>query len=104
MAELKEWLSFQGQMELLTKRGCVVDNADFCIDTLRRVNYYRLSAYLLPYKTGEEYTSGINFLRIYRIFTSLTLKCADLYLQQLRRLRYTLERKSHTFMQKNMGH
>jgi len=42
MENVKEWASFQAQLEKLVERGYIVDDTHFCIDTLKRVNYYRL--------------------------------------------------------------
>jgi len=68
MAEMKKWISFQEQVELLDQRGCVIDDIDFCIDALKHTNYYRISAYLLPFKRGSEYRPGTTFSKIYQVY------------------------------------
>lgn len=41
----KPALTFKQQVDLLAKRGLIIPDRDFAIATLRRISYYRLSAY-----------------------------------------------------------
>ena len=55
----KQPLSFDDQAQLLINRGLLVPDKDDLICALRKVNYYRLSAYWFPFRyvdpgTGEE--------------------------------------------------
>ncbi|MCL2828886.1 MAG: Abi family protein [Oscillospiraceae bacterium] len=70
MAEDKRWLSFQEQVDRLVQRGCIVDDVDFCIEVLKRMNYYRLTAYFLPFKEKENdrYKVGTRFETVYQIY------------------------------------
>jgi len=68
MIGMKKWASFQEQMELLVQRGCAIDDYNFCLEALRRTSYYRLSAYLLPFKNGDKYIEGTSFEQIYQIY------------------------------------
>ena len=43
-------LTFQEQLELLESRGLVVSDRALALRWLGRVNYYRLSAYLYPFR------------------------------------------------------
>ena len=42
---LKPWLSFKDQLQLLQKRGLVVEDRAAALDYLERLGYYRLSGY-----------------------------------------------------------
>jgi len=66
--ELKQPTSFEEQLELLKKRGCIVGDDTFAIKVLADINYYRLSAYFLPFKDGENYLPGTRFETIYDIY------------------------------------
>jgi len=68
MADMKKWASFEEQMELLAQRGCVIGDRKFCLEALKRTSYYRLSAYLLPFKDGDRYTEGTTFERVHQIY------------------------------------
>jgi len=53
----------------LKSRGLIIDDDDKCLDVLRSINYYRLSAYLLPFKKSDDtYFCGTSFERVYRIY------------------------------------
>lgn len=47
----------------------MVSDEVFCKMVLQRINYYRLSAYFLPFKkTDSQYKEGTTFDRVYRIY------------------------------------
>jgi abortive infection bacteriophage resistance protein len=46
----KTFKSYKEQLELLKNRGLTVQNEDEALRWLRRVSYYRLSAYFIPFK------------------------------------------------------
>ena len=52
----KPALTFSQQVELLVARGLVVKNKKRVEGTLANISYYRLSAYMLPFK---EYQNGV---------------------------------------------
>jgi len=70
MKQSKEWLSFGEQLDKLIARGCIVRDRDAAIAALKRVNYYRFTAYLLPFREREAdaYKKGITFERVYAIY------------------------------------
>ena len=69
MALLKKPTTYQEQLNLLRNRNVVIDNAEECIAVLETVSYYRLTAYLLPFKqTNGCYRQGTNFRTVYRIY------------------------------------
>jgi abortive infection bacteriophage resistance protein len=66
---IKTPTTFENQLLLMKSRGLVIDDEDKCLDFLRSVNYYRLSAYLLPFKQNDNtYFPNTTFQRVYRIY------------------------------------
>jgi abortive infection bacteriophage resistance protein len=66
---MKKPTTFEEQLHLLKSRGLVIGDEDKCLDFLRSVNYYRLSAYLLPFKQKDDtYFSGTTFEKVHRIY------------------------------------
>ncbi|KIM11963.1 MAG: hypothetical protein KU37_03710 [Sulfuricurvum sp. PC08-66] len=50
----KEHKSFQEQLEKLLNRHLIVPNHSYALSKLEHINYYRLSAYFLPYQYPKE--------------------------------------------------
>lgn len=65
---LKEPKSFIEQMELLKSRKLIVEDEKNALDRLQRVNYYRLSAYMLSFKEGEVFYPGVTLENIFRLY------------------------------------
>lgn len=57
----KQALTFEQQLDRLQQRGLTVYDADRALRWLRGVSYYRLSAYFLPFKDGEQFRPGTIF-------------------------------------------
>ena len=67
--ELKPATTFDEQLDLLEKRNCFISDPVFCKQVLQRINYYRFSAYFLPFRTESGmYKEGTSFHRVYRIY------------------------------------
>jgi len=67
--EVKNPTTYKEQLEIMSSRGCIINDPDFCEDVLARVNYYRLSAYFLPFKNPDDsFRDNISFERIFRIY------------------------------------
>ena len=67
MSKLKTATTYEEQIAILQERGIFVSDMDACRSALRRIGYYRLSAYLLPFRTQtESYT--VSFQRIAQIY------------------------------------
>ncbi|OPX90272.1 MAG: Abi-like protein [Pelotomaculum sp. PtaB.Bin104] len=68
--ELKPPTTFEEQIEILKSRGLVVENEACAYGILHKVNYYRLSAYLLPFQVygSDSFRDGTRFNQIYRIY------------------------------------
>lgn len=61
--------TYEQQIELMKCRGCKIEDERQALDVLQRVNYYRFTAYFLPFKTGEDkYREGTTFQKVYRIY------------------------------------
>lgn len=63
--EVKNPTTYEQQIQILKNRGCVINNDEFAINVLSKINYYRLTAYFLPFLHGEEYIPGTTFERVY---------------------------------------
>lgn len=60
--EVKPATTFEEQLDLLGSRNLVVSNREFALEVLGRLNYYRLTGYLLSYKGLDgAYVSGTTF-------------------------------------------
>lgn len=69
MARLKEPTTYQEQIELLKSRNIVVDDVALCAKALENVNYYRFTAYFLPFKRSDgSYQEGVHFSQVYQIY------------------------------------
>lgn len=71
-------------MQLSRKKGFVVEEDKECIGFLHRANYYRLSAYFIPFKKADgTYCENISFRRIEHLYEfdgrmrSLILQCIE---------------------------
>jgi abortive infection bacteriophage resistance protein len=69
MASVKPPTTYKDQINKLRSRGCVIADESEAISILSRINYYRLTAYFLPFKRRDgSYFPGTNFNTIYRIY------------------------------------
>lgn len=67
--EVKQPISFAQQAARIQSRGFLLTDTDTCIKFLQEANYYRLSAYLLPFRLADgTYIQGIPLARIKRIY------------------------------------
>lgn len=67
--QVKNPITFEKQVDLLKSRGCIIDDDVFCQKKLQLINYYRLSAYFLPFKNKDSsYKKETSFRRVYRIY------------------------------------
>jgi abortive infection bacteriophage resistance protein len=65
---VKQPTTFEQQLSLLKQRGCIVENDDAALKVLSDINYYRLSAYFLPFMKGDEYVEGTSFTKVFAIY------------------------------------
>jgi abortive infection bacteriophage resistance protein len=66
---VKQPTTYAERVDRLREHGCFIDcGCPDCEDVLRNVNYYRLSAYFLPFKRGKRYMPGLTFSRVYSLY------------------------------------
>jgi abortive infection bacteriophage resistance protein len=61
MCYTKAALTFEQQLHLLKERHLVVPDDERALRWLKNISYYRLSAYFLPFKTGESFRHCATF-------------------------------------------
>lgn len=67
--ELKEPKTFDEQLEILKNRGCIIGDESYAKRVLKRINYYRLTAFFLPYtKNNGNYKSDTTFNKVHRTY------------------------------------
>jgi abortive infection bacteriophage resistance protein len=66
---IKPFQDYNDQLTKLQNRGCQIDDSKFACSVLAHINYYRFSAYFLPFKTASgTYKVGTNFTTIYHTY------------------------------------
>ena len=70
MDQLKPPITFDEQVDKLRNRGCLINDMAFCKEVLAKTNYYRFTAYFLPFrnKDDDNYLHGTAFDTIYQIY------------------------------------
>ena len=69
MATIKPPTTYNQQIEKLRSRGCIIADEAQAVEILSKVNYYRLTAYFLPFKQADEtYSAGTDFNDVYQIY------------------------------------
>jgi len=58
----KEHKTFEEQLELLKKRDLIISNPQYALTKLQHINYYRLSAYFLPFQYSKNSENKNKFL------------------------------------------
>lgn len=67
MKDLKKAKTIKEQIDMLKEKGVVVDDEQYATRILSRINYYRISGYILPFKEKLGRGEKIKFKRIIRI-------------------------------------
>jgi abortive infection bacteriophage resistance protein len=65
---IKSPATFENQLQILKSRGLTIEDEDFAIRALQRINYYRLSAYGLSLKRNDQYFQGVTFSQIHALY------------------------------------
>lgn len=61
---MKSAKTYEEQVELIKDKGFIIENDSNCIHFLKTANYYRLSAYYLPFRNNDNsFISGISFYK-----------------------------------------
>ncbi|GIW48989.1 MAG: ABC transporter permease [Caloramator sp.] len=67
-SKIKKAKTFEEQIEILKSRNLVIKDESEAISILQRVNYYRLSAYMLTFKENDKFNEGITFDDVYNLY------------------------------------
>jgi abortive infection bacteriophage resistance protein len=68
-SELKPPATYKEMVDILKSRGLTFENENRAIGILKRINYYRLTGYLLHYKVNEEkYIDGTTFENVANLY------------------------------------
>lgn len=74
--QMKVPTTYTEQLAKLKERGCVIEDEAACCEVLKAVNYYRLSAYFLPFRDANgHYKDGTTFRKATASMSS-TASCA----------------------------
>lgn len=69
MTSIKPPKTFDEQIEILKSRGLIIEDEEYAKFILSNVNYYRFTAYLLPFKNEDDtYKEGITFKKVSLIY------------------------------------
>ncbi|MDE6728680.1 MAG: Abi family protein, partial [Oscillospiraceae bacterium] len=78
------------QIAKLRERGCIIKNEDLVRETLKYINYYRLSNYFVPFSESKhKYEEGTTFEKILRIY-EMDRKLRSILLAALEEVEITL--------------
>lgn len=69
MKEVKSPITYKEQIDRIIQKGFIIEDRVECMEFLQEANYYRLSAYLLPFRIkNDEYIRDIDFKKIQGIY------------------------------------
>ena len=67
--DVKEPKSFEYQLNKMVERGCIIADKNHALRVIKQVNYYRLTAYFLPFRKPDgTYREGTSFNNVFRIY------------------------------------
>lgn len=67
--DIKKPTTFEEQVQILKSRNLIIDNEEKAKSILEKINYYRLSAYMLTYKTNDGMYEGASIEEVYNLYT-----------------------------------
>ncbi len=65
---IKKPTTFKEQVNILRNRNLIINNEEQAVEILSRINYYRLSAYMLFFKTNDRFYDGVSFSDVYDLY------------------------------------
>lgn len=65
---IKKPTTFREQVNILKNRNLQINDEEQAVEILSRINYYRLSAYMLSFKVGNRFHDGVSFDDIYNLY------------------------------------
>lgn len=78
------------QIKILRERGCIIKNEELARETLKYINYYRLSNYFEPFCVSKhQYEEGTTFEKILRIY-EMDRKMRSILIAALEEIEITL--------------
>lgn len=78
------------QIQKLKERGCIIRNEKLALETLKYINYYRLSNYFVPFSENKhKYEDGTTFEKILQIY-EMDRKLRSIILAALEEIEITL--------------
>lgn len=93
---LKQYKTIEEQIEILKERGCIISDVSSARETLSKVNYYRLTAYFLPFidkdSIEKKYVKSTTFEKIVALH-EFDRKLRSLLLQALDHIEITLRER-----------
>lgn len=67
--EVKKPTTFEQQIEKLKERGCIIGDETYAKQVLQQINYYRLTAYFLPFTNNKgKYYANTTFNMVHRTY------------------------------------
>ena len=67
--DIKRPYKYEEQLQKLKDRGCIINDDKKCISILKSINYYRFSAYFLPFKKDDDtYEKDTSFEKVFNIY------------------------------------
>ena len=68
--KIKEFKTWDEQVAKLIEHGCKdIESNEYAIDILQKVNYYRLTAYFLPFRDEESQKYDSNKVSLEKIYS-----------------------------------
>ena len=64
MNTIKKFTTFEEQLQIIEDKGFKISDKDKCLNFLKRVNYYNISAYFIPFK-NKDIEDVYNRVRMY---------------------------------------
>ena len=86
--EIKKATTYDEQLEILRNRGAIIVDDAFCRQKLAEINYYRLTAYFLPFRKEDgNYAEGTSF---HTVIGSMNLieNCGGYFLPQWKKQKF----------------
>ncbi|MDR0527713.1 MAG: Abi family protein [Spirochaetaceae bacterium] len=103
MNNVKPFLTYEAQVEKICSNGCEIEDKPFAVYVLSRLNYYRFSAYFLPFKQSDGfYRKGTTFKKIFRIY-EFDRKLRNIIFAAIARTEIYLRTKIAYYHAKNYG-
>jgi len=66
--ELKQPKTFDEQLNILKERGIIIEDRESAKRVLNTINYYRLTAYAIQFKSENKYVGSIKFDTIHKLY------------------------------------